>query len=151
MTPFPHKMTQILELESKGVEAPILNIRRHKMKICFQERGMGFQKRNCNIKKCIPKIPRVEFRFKAPSFSASLSQHPCLGSVETAAYSSKNFSQTLGSQVGTEQAKEREQRRYSVPVLPSDSTHDFKLFLDFIEFIQTNKPQGWQLRIILLH
>lgn len=40
----PPKMTQILELESKGVEAAILNIRRHKIKICFQERGMDFQK-----------------------------------------------------------------------------------------------------------
>lgn len=49
--PSPRKMTQILELESKGVEASILNIRRHKMKICFQERGTGFQKRNCKIKK----------------------------------------------------------------------------------------------------
>lgn len=48
MTPnTPPKMTQILELESKGVEAAILNIRRHKIKICFQERGMDFQKWNC--------------------------------------------------------------------------------------------------------
>lgn len=44
--PPPPKMTQILELESKGVEAAILNIRRHKTKICFQEKGMGFQKWN---------------------------------------------------------------------------------------------------------
>lgn len=70
------KMTQILELESKGVEASILNIRRHKMKICFQERGMGFQKRNCKIKKkrkCIPKILRVDFQFKEPSLSQQVS------------------------------------------------------------------------------
>lgn len=45
--PAPPKMTQILELESKGVEASMLNMRRHKIKICFQERGMGFQKGNC--------------------------------------------------------------------------------------------------------
>lgn len=40
------KMTQMLELSMK---ASILNIRRHKMKICFPGRDMGFLKRNYKI------------------------------------------------------------------------------------------------------